>query len=518
VTSNSARLQSEVKIMKLRHNVRYAMWAIIAVLTPLQSAVAQEPYPGFDAYVTKALQALKVPGAAVAIVRNDSVIYTKGFGVLAAGSTTLVNEHTLFEIGSSSKAFTATLVAMMVSDGKMKYDDLISQYLPDFKLYDPIASAQVTIRDALEHRSGIGRGEAMWVDLGTSRDDVLHRVRFLKPESSFRSTWSYQNIMYLAAGQAAGKAAGSTWEDLVQQRILNPLGMTASVPLYRLLKEKANVATPHAIENDTVYRKEPFNAENIAPAGAILSNARDMAQWLRFHMNDGVVKGERLVNSAALRETHTPHMIIGGRGGGGSSGGTFNTYGMGWFIGDYHHELMWDHGGNTPGMTAAMGMLPEKKIGVVVLSNMDHTQLSTQVMRYIFDRQLGLPLGEVSARPAQPRPSADTTPTHMSVPPLPLIAYVGTYTDSLYGDATVSIQNGHLEFTRGLASGPLEYWNNNNFRWTSNGSIRGLFPYIKFEVTPDNRVSGVYYGLAPDVSLLGRKNPVGGRGGRGGSR
>jgi len=311
--------------MKPRRHVPSVGWAMIASLTLSRIVTAQEPYPGFDAYVTKALQTAKVPGAAVAIVRNDSVIYAKGFGVLAAGSNTPVNDQTRFEIGSSSKAFTAALVAMMVSDGKMKYDDLISQYLSDFKLYDPAASAQVTIRDALEHRSGIGRGESMWIDLGTSRDEVLHRVRFLKPESSFRSTWSYQNIMYLAAGQAAGKAAGSTWEDLVQQRIFNPLGMTASAPLYRMLKDKSNVATPHGMDHDTVYRQPPFNAENIAPAGAILSNARDMAQWLRFQMNDGVVNGNRLVSTAALSETHKPQMVIGGRGGGGSSGGVFNT-------------------------------------------------------------------------------------------------------------------------------------------------------------------------------------------------
>ncbi len=489
----------------------------MALLTLSRIAAAQEPYPGFDAFVNKTLEATKVPGAAVAIVRNDSIIYAKGYGVLGKGSTTAVNDQTRFEIGSSSKSFTATLVAMMVSDGKMKYDDLISQYLTDFKLYDPIASAQVTIRDALEHRSGIGRGESMWLDLGTSREDVLHRVRFLKPESNFRSTWSYQNIMYVAAGQSAAKAAGSTWEDLIQQRIFTPLGMTSSTPIYRLLKDKSNVATPHAIDHDTVYREPPFNAENIAPAGSILSNVRDMSQWLRFQMNDGVVNGNRLVSTAALRETHTPQMIIGGRGGGGGSTGTFATYGMGWFIGDYHHELMWDHGGNTPGMTAAMGMLPEKKIGVIVLANMDHTQLPGIVMHYVFDRHLGLPEVEARARNPQQRPPADSNPPHVTLPlPLPMSAYVGTYTDSLYGDATVSIENGHLQFQRGMASGPLEYWNANNFHWTNNGSIRSLITNIKFEVTPDNKVTGVYYGTPPDISLLGRKVVGGGRGGRGG--
>ncbi|MEO8336848.1 MAG: serine hydrolase, partial [bacterium] len=410
-------------------------------------------------------------------------------------------------------------VAMMVSDGKMRYDDLVSKYLPDFKLFDPAASAQVTIRDGLAHRSGIGRGELVWLDAGKSREEVLHRVRFLKPESTFRSRWSYQNMMYLAAGEAAGKASGSTWDDLVQTRIFTPLGMTASRPTYRGVTT-ANVATPHAMNGDSVERKGQFDAENIAPAGAILSNANDMAQWLRFQLNDGVVDGKRLVSSAALRETHTPQMLIGAAGGPGASDQTvFNTYGMGWIVQDYRHELAWQHGGNTPGMTTAMGMLPERKLGVVVLANMDHTPLADALMRYIFDRHLGAPVrdyaGEASARAAaQRRP--DSTPAHTSgPPPLPLAAYVGTFTDSLYGEATVSLQNGRLEFTRGLAHGPLEYWNANNFRWLSNAAIPAVSAYIKFDVGPDDKVTGVYYGLPPDISLLTRRAPSS-RGGRAG--
>ncbi|MEO5817025.1 MAG: serine hydrolase [Gemmatimonadaceae bacterium] len=478
----------------------------------------QEPYPGLDAYIATSLQALRVPGASVAIVRNDSVIYRRGFGVLAEGSQTPVTEQTLFEIGSSTKAFTATLVAMMVSDGKMRYDDLVSKYLPDFKLYDPVASAQVTLRDGLAHRSGIGRGELVWLDAGTSREDVLHRVRFLKPESPFRSRWSYQNMMYLAAGEAAGKAAGSTWDDLIQRRIFTPLGMTSSSPTYRGVTT-SNLATAHAMNRETIEKKARFDAENIAGAGSIVSSANDMAQWLRFQLNDGVVAGTRLVSAAALRETHTPQMLIGAAGGPGASDQTlFNTYGMGWIVQDYRHELAWQHGGNTPGMTAAVGMLPEKKLGVVVLTNMDHTPLADAVMHYIFDRHLGAPVRDY-AREAVARASAqrrpDTTAAHTPVSaPLPLAAYVGTYADSLYGEATVSIENGRLVFRRGLSSGTLEYWNASNFRWDSNASIPAVAQYIKFEVTPDDKVTGLYFGLAPDVTLLGRKAASGAKGGR----
>jgi CubicO group peptidase (beta-lactamase class C family) len=502
-------------MMTLGRSTAYAVWAAVMLLAAPRESTAQEPYAGLDAYITNALPALKVPGAAVVIVRNDSIIYAKGFGVLGINNRAPVNDQTLFEIGSSGKSFTATLTAMMVSDGKMQYDDLISKYLPDFKLYDPTASSQVTVRDALEHRTGIARGEAMWYNGGT-REDVLHRVRFLKPEVPFRSRWIYQNIMYLAAGEAAGRAGGSTWDALIQQRIFAPLGMTSSLTTVRDLKT-SNAAIAHGIERDSVFTKPYQNSDNIAPAGAILSNARDMGQWLRFHMNDGVVSGKRLVSSAALRETHTPQMIMTGGGGGGEFS-NFSTYGMGWMIQDYRGELEWQHGGNTIGMTTAMGMLPNKKIGVVILSNMDHTQLPALLMRYIFDRQLGVtPVRDyvsemVSRQRARGNQATGSAPVHTSAPPpLPLSAYVGTYADSLYGELTVAIKDGKLQLTRGSQFGPLEYWNANNFRWWSNADL-GLTPYIKFDISPDNRVTGVYFGSGAETSLLGRKNADAGRG------
>ena len=505
--------------------------AAIAAIMWTHSAAAQtkEPYPGLDAYITKAVQAWKIPGAAVAIVRNDSIIYAKGFGVLVAGSSTAVNERTLFEIGSSSKAFTATTVAMLVSDGKMRWDAPLTEYLPDFRMYDPVANGAVTIRDALSHRSGIARGELVWVGAGISREEVLRRVRFLKPETPFRSQYSYQNMMFLAAGEAAGKAAGSSWDELVRQRIFAPLGMTASVTTYRGLTN-SNLATPHGTDHDTSFIRPPFDAEDIAPAGSIVSSAVDMAQWLRFQLNDGVVNGKRLVSSAALRETHTPQILMTGGGGrGGAPADTvvtthFNTYGFGWIIEDYRGQLVWQHGGNTAGMTTAVGMIPEKKLGVVILSNMQSAALPGVLERYIFDRELAAPMRDLSAeayaRSIVQRRRADSVEkvqvaAHLAAgaPPLPLSAYAGTFADSLYGKVSVVVKNGHLEFERGGANGPLEYWNANNFRWKVPPSSPTGPMFIKFEVAPDNTVSGLYFGLGNDITLLGRV--VAGRGGRG---
>jgi CubicO group peptidase (beta-lactamase class C family) len=514
---------------------KFATCLALVMLASSTTAVAQgkEPYPGLDAYITKATQDWKIPGLAVAIVRHDSVLYTKGYGTLGVANHAPVNEKTMFEIGSSSKSFTATAIAMLVSDGKMRWDAPLTEYLPDFRMYDPVANTQVTIRDALSHRSGIARGELVWVGAGISRAEVLHRLRFLKPESPFRSQWSYQNMMFLAAGEAAGKAAGTSWDELVRQRIFAPLGMTSSVTTYKGYTN-TNTSIPHGLDHDTTFIRPQFDAEDIAPAGSIVSNAVDMAQYLRFQMNDGVVNGKRLVSSAALRETHTPQMVMTGRGGGAGGDSVaithFNTYGFGWMIEDYRGQLVWQHGGNTTGMTTAMGMMPEKKFGVVVLSNMGQAALPELLRQYIFDLELGAPKRDLSgtayARSVTQRRRADSVAKVQEAlhpagaqPTLPLASYVGTFADSLYGPVNVAMKDGHLELTRGDWSGPLQYWNATNFRWIVPPASPTGPLNIKFEVSPDNVVTGLYFGLGNEATLLSRVGGGrGGRGGRGGGR
>ena len=504
---------------------RVASAALVALCVMPGRANAQEPFPGLDAYVNKAIADWKVPGLAVAIVRNDSVIYAKGFGVQKTGANVPVNDQTLFEIGSSSKSFTATLVAMMVTDGKMKWDDRLVTYLPNLRLQDPVANAELTVRDALTHRTGLSRGDFAWMAAGISRDEVLRRARFLKPAAPFRSRFIYQNFMFLAAGEAAAKAAGTTWEDAIQQRIFTPLGMTSSLPLTKQPDRVANLATPHLVWRDTVHAKTHMDMDDIAPAGSILSNARDMSQWLRFQLGDGTFGGKRLVSAAALRETHTPQMLLGSAG---DSITRFNTYGMGWMVQDYRGRLMWQHGGNTDGMTTAMGVLPDQKFGVAVLSNQHGSPLPDLLMRYLFDRALGVPMRDLSAealaRVATQRQRADSAERAQAsqrvagaAPPLPLSAYEGTYADSLYGEARVFLKDGKLQMERGAFSGPLEFWTGGNFRWgrLQSGAIPNLF--VKFDVTTDGKVNTLAWGVGADSAYLTRKAPPGGRGaGRGG--
>ena len=285
-----------------------------ALLASVSAARAQKPAApdlrSFDAYAAKAMKDWKVPGMAIAIVRNDSVVFAKGYGVRKVGDPTPVDPHTVFAIGSSTKAFTSAAVAMLIDDGKMKWDVPITTYLPGFQMYDPYASRELTVRDALSHRSGLARGDFMWYAADYSRDEVLHRVRYLKPSWSFRSNFGYQNIMYLAAGQAAAAASGRDWDTLIQERIFAPLGMGESSTSVRALPSLPNVAQPYA-EIDGAVTFVPYaNIDNIGPAGSINSTVLDMAQWLRLQLADGKFGGKQIVSSATLAQTHTAQTVM----------------------------------------------------------------------------------------------------------------------------------------------------------------------------------------------------------------
>jgi CubicO group peptidase (beta-lactamase class C family) len=457
---------------------------LVAALAPIGagSVAAQqqqrEPWPGYDAYVNAALATWKVPGVGIAIVRNDSVIYAKGYGVRELGKPDPVTERTLFAIGSASKAFTSASVAMLVDDGKLRWDDAATKYLPGFQLYDPYATRELSIRDILSHRSGLARGDLLWYGSELDRDEILRRVRFLQPSWSFRSQFGYQNLMYLAAGQIVARVANTTWDDFVTRRIFQPLGMTSSNTSTRALAGRPDVASPHTEIDDTVHVIPWRNIDNIAPAGSINSNVVDMAQWVRLQLGKGKYNGRQLISSAQVDEMHSPHTII-------RQDATwrmlypgvnFFEYGMGWFLQDYRGKKVVQHGGNIDGMSALVTMIPEDNFGMVILTNMNGSTLPTVLMYRTFDLHLKAPPKDWNAdrrkayeglvqqgREAQKRLEAQRVSG--TKPSLPLSQYVGVYADSMYGDARVRDEGGKLILTRGPAFvADLEHWHFDTFR------------------------------------------------------
>ena len=484
--------------------------AVAAPMTPV-AAQQREPAPGFDAYVRSALAAWKVPAVSIAIVRNDSIVYAKGYGVREVGKPTPVDERTVFAIGSSSKAFTAAAVAMLVDSGKVRLDAPAGAYLPGFQLHDNYASREITVRDLLSHRSGLARGELIWYGSENSRDEILRRVQFLPPSWSFRSQFGYQNIMYLAAGQVVAKVTNQSWDDFIKTRLFQPLGMTSSSTSITALRGIDNVATPHAEVNDTVRAIPYRNIDNIAPAGSINSNALDMAQWVRLQLGSGKYAGKQLVSKRMVDEMHAPQIVIRGMGQMNPSAHLM-AYGLGWFLSDYEGKYLVQHGGNIDGMTALVAMLPEEKYGVAILANMTGTNLPTALMLRLFDAHLRRPAKDWSgqmrqradsmrtvALAAQQRQGPQRVPN--TKPSLALSAYAGTYADSAYGTLQVTESNGALSLAYGPNwRGPLEHYHFDTFRMRLDTPVLPPVP-VNFRIDANGKVDEVRMDLAGQVTF-----------------
>ena len=366
---------------------------LFVLLTFLPAYGQDAPLNGFDDYVNKALREWEVPGLAIAIVKDDRIVLAKGYGVRKLGDPTPVNERTLFAIGSSSKAFTAAAIAMLVDEGKVKWDDPVTKYLPGFELYDPYVTRELTVRDLLSHRSGLERGDLLWYGSEYDRDEILRRTRYLKPTWSLRSTFGYQNLMFLAAGQLIAKVSGKSWDEFIRQRIFVPLSMTASNTSIKDFKNCDNVSSPHGKFEDKIEAIPWRNIDNIAPAGSINSSVVDMAQWVRLQLAQGEYQKQRLLSSGAAKEMQTSQTVI-------RAEPPFSlfypeahflNYGLGWFLHDYKGRKVVEHGGAIDGMRAQVAMLPEEKLGLVILTNMDGTILPLALMFRIFDAYLGAP-------------------------------------------------------------------------------------------------------------------------------
>jgi CubicO group peptidase (beta-lactamase class C family) len=464
-----------MRLQKLIHLIGQ----LLLVAAMAQVALAQNgSLNGFDDYVNKAIKEWEVPGVAIAIVKGDQIVLAKGYGVRKFGDPAPVDERTLFAIGSSSKAFTAAAVAMLVDEGKVKWDDPVTKYLPGFEMYDPYVTRELTVRDLLTHRSGLQRGDFLWYGTELDREEILRRTRFLKPSWSVRSTFGYQNLMYLAAGQLVSRVSGKSWDEFIHQRFFVPLTMSSSSTSVNAFKTANNVATPHAKVEEKVTVIPWRNIDNIAPAGSINSNVADMAQWVRLQLGQGTFQNQRLFTAAAAKEMHAAQTII-----------RFEppysmfypeahflNYGLGWFLSDYRGRKVVEHGGAIDGMRAQVAMIPEEKLGLVVLSNLNGSALPVALMYRIFDSFLGAPPRdwsgdllktaktlEQAAKAAEKKQEIE----HVAGtnPSVALEKYAGTYRNDLYGDVKVTYDAGKLSLRYGPAfTGELAHWHYDTFR------------------------------------------------------
>ena len=468
-------------MMATRHSIGRALLAAltIAAAPAVSSAQRSNPLAGLDSYIESAMKEWKIPGLAVGIVRNDSVVYARGFGVRTFGKPEKVDEHTLFAIASDTKSFTGMLMAMLADDGKIRWDAPLTTYLPTLRFGDDFLTRELTVRDALTHRSGLARADLLWTAGWTYNNaELLRRLRYLKPSWNLRTRYGYSNLMYLAAGEAAAASTGKSWDTLMRERIFVPLGMSETNTSVTLLPSLGNVASPHAIVDNAVAVVSYTNIDNAAPAGAINSNVVDMTKWLRFQLDSARVGGKRLVSKRNFIETHTPQTVMRLD----STYRAFNpfthvrSYAFGWQVMDYRGREMLSHAGNLAGMNAMVGLLPEERVGVVVLTNLEGNALRESIMYKVFDMSLGAPARDWSrvsliekasfdSIDEKDRREAEGKRVMGTRPSLPLERYAGTYADSLYGGVVIRMENGHLVLDMApKMTGDIEHWHYDTFR------------------------------------------------------
>lgn len=489
-----------------------------ARLSEVYRGVAGEGEPrgrpdlGFlDGQVAALMEEWGVPGLSVAIVVDGQTTLLRGYGLRELGRPEPVDEHTVFALASTTKAFTAAALGILVDEGLLGWDDLVATRLPGFRFRDPGIASSITIQDLLSHRTGYDRHEALWHAFGYTRTEVVERLGRLEPSWRPRERFGYQNLMYVLAGQIVESVSGSSWDRFVEERILRPLRMSRSATGAQGLSALENVASPHSRSRDGVVGViSRRDADNIGPAGSMISSASDMAEWLKLHLASGVAGGRRLLSDSVMRAMQTPQVrirpeddiVVDLM----SPGGVGVSYGMGWYVHEYFGHTIVEHPGGVEGMSPMVVLVPDVRAGIVILTNISMpTGVQFALRGEILDALLGIQgldwpaetraaFQRLSARVAgaagaRAAPGAQTAP-----PTLPLPRYAGSYTHDGYGDIQVlSTERGlAVRFgQRGVVS-PLIHLNGDQFLlvWQS-----PLFPPVRcrFEIDEAGRIRAAVF-------------------------
>ena len=460
----------------------------------------------FDAYVQKAMKEWDVPGLAVVVVKNGQVLLSQGYGVRELGKTEAVDSKTLFACASTTKAMTATCMGILVDEGKVSWNDPVVKYLPEFQLYDPFVTREIRIRDLFVHDTGLGNADFLWGIMDIPSDEVLRKMRDVKPSYSLRSSFIYQNIFYLAAGKVIEKISGKPWDVFIKDRIFTPLGMTRTFPLLADVKDPNQTAPHYKIEGKIMVIQHT-KADEIGPAGSVWSCVDDMGKWMRVMIDSSKYSGGRLLSASAWTEMFKPQVIV--------PAGQFYptatltkpnwmTYGLGWFQQDYKGRKINYHTGSLAGAVAIHAQLPDEKLGIYVFGNYDHAEVRHALVFKMLDHfALGgtrdwsadfLKLyrnieagGEKREKDFEASRVMDTKPTFA------LKEYAGTYNDPLFGTLVITVEGDELVADLNkFVKAKFSHWNYDTFRgwyekkWYGKGNL-------VFNVGANGKVAGVSF-------------------------
>ena len=457
----------------------------LAILMSHRAGAQAEPIAGLDSYVNEAMRTWQVPGLAIAFVRNDTVLLARGYGVLKAGQPVRVTDQTIFAIASLTKSFTAATAGILVDRGVTGWDTLTRSLLPDFRLRDSWVTENITLRDMLVHRTGLTSGDWLRLSGQNNRAEILQQMRLLEFDASFRTRYFYNNLMYLAAGEAIAARAGRSWDLFVREELFVPLSMRRTNTSTCALRDMDNVASPHEWSEGKPLVVPQLNLDNAASVGGINSSVSDMANWLRMQLADGEFEGKRVLSHASLAEMHRIQVAIPIRPALAARYPEvrFMGHGMGWLVQDYRGVKLLRHSGWIDGFRSEAALLPEKRVGIVILSNRGNqgfaNDLPDALRNWVLDRILSAPsvdwsktlLVDAENRRSQEEKSRQKLYASRRAglrQPRAASAYAGTYSDSLYGHAVVRAHNGRLTLWFGPRhTAPLEYWDGERFmaRW-----------------------------------------------------
>ena len=481
--------------------------SLISVVLLAQATISAPP--DLDAYVGRVMTAFEVPGISLAIVKDGKTIVAKGYGVRKLGEAAPVDAKTQFGIASNTKVATAVALGMLVEEGKIEWDAPVVRYLPWFQMSDPYVTREMTIRDLLVHRSGLGlgAGDLLWWPPSTyDRREIARRLRNIPLATSFRSAYAYDNVLYLVAGEVIETISGQSWEDFMSSRVLKKVGMTGSTVRHSDATRGGNFATPHASVDGRVRPISPFDSDNTNPAGGINSNAEDMAKWMNALLGRGQLPdGSRLFSDATFKEITTlvtpipvpdvPPALAALR-------PNFNGYALGLGVRDYRGRKVLTHTGGLPGYVSKVLLLPEIGMGVAVLTNQESGEAFESIAYRVADHFLGTPATDWLATFTKLRQGqqatfqeaerkADQARNRTSRPSLTLAKYAGIYRDAWYGDIAIEAQGDKLvmKFTKTPSLvGDLEHWQYDTFvvRWRDRELRADAF--VTFALTPDGAI------------------------------
>jgi len=463
---------------------------------PVLNAQSEVDLKELDRYYEQMVRDWDVPGASIGIVREGELIFTGNYGVLEKGKGRKPDEHTLYAIASNSKAFTSAMIGMLVQEGKLDWDDKVRDYLPYFALYDPWVSAHVTVRDLLSHRVGLGTfsGDNIWYKSELSDTEIIKRIRFVPQAFEFRAGYGYSNLMFITAGELIEKVTGRSWGQNVQERILDPLGMARTIWTLNDLESKGNFSSPHARKDGSNFAIPWVSWDNVAATGGLISSVSDISRWMIFNLNHGIIGQDTLLTTSTRNEVWTVHNNFPiDRTTENDFRRHFSGYGLGWGLSDYHGRLRLSHTGGYDGFITAITLIPEEKLGVVVLTNGVRSPIMAATY-YALDRFLDVEVakdwsGDLLAQRKRQEEGdtriADRKASRVigSQPTLSVGAILGTYKSDLTGEITIRKQGETLrmEFEhQPLLSATLTHWHYDTWEihwehpqaWFSFGTIQ----------------------------------------------